>query len=78
MDAFAARERNLLSFKGRAVIDAVNGELKLMDLKGNADPTEVLSPERRRKFAFDGDLLRLSSIGDRDEVTAVSTWRRIR
>jgi hypothetical protein len=75
---FAARERNLLSFKGRAVIDAAKGELKLMDLKGNADPSEVLSPERRRKYAFDGGLLKLSSIDERDEVTAISTWRHIR
>jgi hypothetical protein len=73
----AARERKLLTFKGRAVIDAAKGELKLMDLTGNADPSEVLAPERRRKYAFEGELLKLSSIGERDEVTAISTWRRV-
>ena len=74
----AARERALVSFKGRAVIDAAKGELKLMDLTGNVDPNEVLSPERRRRFEFDADLLKLSSIDERGEVTAISTWRRVR
>jgi hypothetical protein len=74
----AARERSMVSFKGRAVIDAAKQELKLMDLTGNVDPNEVLSPERRRKFEFDADLLKLSSIDERGDITAVSTWRRIR
>ena len=74
----AAREVNTVSFKGRAVIDVPHSELKLMAMTGNVDPNEVLSPERRRKFAFDADLLKLSSIDERGDVTAVSTWRRIR
>ena len=74
----AAREANMLSFKGRAVIDAVNSELKLMDLTGNVDPNEVLAPERRRRYAFEADNLRLSSFDERGEITAVSTWHRRR
>ena len=74
----AARERSMVSFKGRAVIDAAKGELKLMDLTGNVNPDEVLSPERRRRYEFDADLLKLSSFDETGAVTAISTWRRIR
>jgi hypothetical protein len=72
----AARESNLLSFKGRAVIDAPKSELKLMDLTGNVNPDEVLSPERRRRFQVNGDTLTLSSFDDRGQVMSVATWRR--
>ena len=72
----AAREVSSLSFKGRAVIDVVRRELKLMNLTGNVDPNEVLSPERRRRYALDADMLTLSSFDDRDRVTAIATWRR--
>ena len=50
----AARSASLLAFKGRAVIDTAKSELKLMDLTGNVDPNEVLSPERRRRYAIRG------------------------
>ena len=72
----AAREANILSFKGRAVIDLANRELKLMDLTGNVDPNEVLSPERRRRYEIADDVLTLSSFNERGQVTAVATWRR--
>lgn len=72
----AALEVPRVSFKGRAVIDTVNRELKLMDVTGNVNPDEVLAPERRRRYAFEADLLTLSSFDDRGTVTAVSTWRR--
>jgi len=72
----AAREVSRLSFKGRAVIDVPNSELKLMALTGNVDPNEVLSPERRRKFEFTEDTLKLSSFDEKGVVTAISTWKR--
>jgi hypothetical protein len=72
----AAREASRLSFEGRAVIDPAKSELKLMDLIGNVNPDEVLSPEWRRRFAFEGDTLRLSSFDEAGQVTAISTWRR--
>jgi hypothetical protein len=72
----AAREVPRVSFKGRAVIDVVNHELKLMDVTGNVNPDEVLAPERRRRYAFEADLLTLSSFDEKGVVTAVSTWRR--
>ena len=74
----AARESPQLHFKGRAAIDPVKKELRLMDLSGNVDPNEVLSPERRRVFEIDAETLKLSSVDERGEVTAVSTWRRRR
>ena len=72
----AAREVPMVSFKGRAAIDAVKHELQLMNLTGNVDPNEVLSPERRRLFEVDATTLKLSSINEKGDVTAISTWRR--
>jgi len=72
----AAREVPRVSFKGRAVIDAPNSELKLMALTGNVDPNEVLSPDRRRKYAFEGDHLTLTSFDTAGQVTAISVWKR--
>jgi hypothetical protein len=72
----AARHAGLLSFKGRAVIDTVNHELKLMDLTGNVDPAQVLAPERRRRYAFEGSRLTLSSIDAAGTVTATSVWEK--
>lgn len=72
----AARQASILTFKGRAVIDVPKSELKLMDLTGNVDPNEVLTPERRRKYEINGEVLKLSSFDDRGRVTAISTWRR--
>ena len=72
----AAREATMLSFKGRAVIDIEKRELKLMNLTGNVNPDEVLSPERRRRYALTADTLTLSSFDDRGQVLSVATWRR--
>jgi hypothetical protein len=72
----AARQGGLMSFKGRAVIDTAASELKLMDLTGNVDPNAVLSPERRRRYAFTGDILTLSSVDAAGNVTASATWRK--
>jgi hypothetical protein len=72
----AAREVNLVTFKGRAVIDVPRSELKLMALTGNVDPNEVLAPDRRRRYEFTADLLKLTSFDAQGNVTAISTWRR--
>ena len=71
----AAQSAGVLSFKGK-VIDAGNGELKLTDMAGTVDPKTVRSSEWRRRYGFEGDLLRLSSIDAEGRVTATSTWRR--
>jgi hypothetical protein len=72
----AAQSGGVLAFEGTAVIDAAKGELKLSDPTGNVDPNAALSPEQRRRFAFEGELLRLSSFDAAGKVTATSTWRR--
>jgi hypothetical protein len=72
----AARESRLLTFSGRATIDPVRHELQLMDMKGNVNPSEVIAPERRRRFEIDVDTLRLSSFEPDGQVTAISTWQR--
>ena len=71
----AAQSAGVLSFKGK-VIDAGKGELKLTDPTGKVDPNAVQSSEWRRRYSFEGDMLRLSSIDGAGRVTATSTWRR--
>lgn len=72
----AAREKPMLSFKGRAAIDPVKHELTLMNVTGNVDPNEVLSPELRRRYEVDLDTLKLSSFDEQGVVTMITTWRR--
>ena len=71
----AAQSGGVIAFEGKAVIDPAKSELQLTDKGGNVDPKAKLSPERRR-YAFEGDLLRLSSIDGAGRVTTTSTWRR--
>ena len=66
----AARSAGVLSFKGRAVIDAPKSELKLMDVTGNVNPDEVLSIDRRRKYEFAAGTLKLSSIDEQRRPSA--------
>jgi hypothetical protein len=72
----AAREVSLVTFKGRAVIDTGRSELQLMAMTGNVDPNEVLSPERRRKYAFTIDSLTLTSFDAKGQVASISVWKR--
>jgi len=71
----ATQSAGVLSFKGK-VIDAGNGELKLTDPTGKVDPNAVPSPQWRRRYSFENDMLRLSSIDAAGRVTATSTWRQ--
>jgi len=72
----AAREVNMMSFKGRAVVDPVKSELKMMAVTGNVNPDEVLSPEWRRRYEVTPSTLKLTSFNEKGDVTAVSTWHR--
>jgi len=79
MDSYApeaAKSGGVLAFEGKAVIDTAKSELHLTDKTGKVDPKTVQSPERRRRYAFEGDLLRLSSFDAAGRVTTTSTWRR--
>jgi hypothetical protein len=71
----AAQSAGVLSFKGK-VIDAGKGELKLTDTTGKVNPNAAPSSEWRRRYSFEGEMLRLSSIDAAGRVTATSTWRR--
>ena len=59
----AAKSGGVLEFKGKAVIDATKGELLLTDSASTVNPKAVPPPERRRRYSFEGDQLRLSSFG---------------
>src|SRR3954462_8613113 len=72
----AAREGSIVSFKGRAVLDVPRSELQMMALTGNVDPNEVLSPERRRRYAFEGDQLTLTSFDTAGAIASISVWTR--
>jgi hypothetical protein len=72
----AAREVSVVSFKGRAVINVPQSELQMMALTGNVDPNEVLSPERKRKYALDDDRLTLTSFDAAGQVASISVWTR--
>ncbi len=67
----------MLSFKGRAVIDEAHKQLKLLDVKGDTgELVPQVSPERTRRYEFDGNVLRLTSVDASGRVTAVATWRK--
>jgi hypothetical protein len=67
----------LLSFKGRAVIDADKHQLRLMNTQGpeTALPAEV-SPALLRQFEFEGDVLKLSTVDASGSPTATATWKK--
>jgi hypothetical protein len=74
----AAREVNMLSFKGRAAIDPVKKELRLQNLSGNANPDEVLLPNQRRLFEVTDETLKLSVVDEKGDISAVTSWKRRR
>lgn len=73
----AASASRVLSFKGRAVIDEANKQLKLLDVEGDAkDLGPQISPERTRRYEFDGEVLRLTSVDASGRATTVATWHK--
>ncbi len=73
----AASASRLLSFKGRAVIDEPNKQLKLLDVTGDAkDLGPQITPERTRRYELDGEVLRLTSVDASGRATAVATWHK--
>src|SRR3954470_9929602 len=72
----AMREVSIVSFQGRAVVDVPHSELQMMALTGNVDPNEALSPERRRRYAFEGDHLKLTSFDASGTIASISVWVR--
>ena len=73
--------KNLLSYKGRAVIDVVKSRLVLQDLEkrsaSGADAPEGMEAANARYYAFEGDLLTLTMKDAAGKTTGKTVWRRI-
>ena len=70
-----------LDFSGRAVIDVPRSQLRLLDVNANVEVAQENLPaetsfDRVRKYAFEGDLLKLSTIDGQGNVTATATWKK--
>jgi hypothetical protein len=69
----------LLDYSGRAVIDVANQQLHLQSISGSgaSDPTgaEVFLASVRR-YAFEGELLKISTIDAKGNTTATAVWKR--
>jgi len=67
----------VLAFRGRAVIDVASQQLRLLDVQGTVkELTPEVSPDRTRRYQFDGGLLRLTSLDTNGRVSAVVTWKK--
>ena len=70
-----------LDFSGRVVIDVPRSQLRILDASANVEvaqealPAEV-SADKVRKYTFEGDLLKLSTIDAQGNVTATATWKK--
>lgn len=73
-------EAGLLQYEGRAVIDPVKSELRLLDVTGDAarggSAADFVAAANVRRYRFEGNLLHISVVNDRGETTATSVWRR--
>ena len=69
----------LLRFSGRAVIDARKQELRLFP-SGDSPPLDgtAISVDRVRRYAFENEMLRMSTVDANGQITATSTWQRRR
>lgn len=69
----------LLDYNGQAVIDVTKQQLQLIAVSGNLPAGQVppeVSFKSIRKYAFDGDLLKVSTVDARGNITATSVWKR--
>ncbi len=77
VDPAYAKMGGVLSLKGRAVIDEPNKQIRFLDVLGNAaDMAREVVPERIRRYEFDGNVLRLTSVDTSGQPTAVATWKK--
>lgn len=70
-----------LDFSGRAVIDVPRSQLRMLDVAANVEVAQEALPaetsfDRVRKYSFEGDLLKLSTIDAQGNVTATGTWKK--
>jgi hypothetical protein len=69
----------IVEYKGRAVIDVAKQELYLQAIEGRGGVEELpkeVDPALRRKYAFEGELLKLSTIDAQGRITATMVWKR--
>jgi hypothetical protein len=73
-------EPGVLRYEGRAVIDPVKGQLRLLDLKGSGAggdaAASLVAPSSIRHYRFEGPLLHISIVNERGEPTATTVWKR--
>jgi hypothetical protein len=70
-----------LDYSGRVVIDTARKELVPAEVAAGAaspDPARLgrLATTQRRRYAFEGDLLKLTYLDDAGNPTGVASWRR--
>ena len=67
-----------LDISGRSVIDVTKHQLKILNVTGNAQVTEMqeVSLDRIRAYSFDGPLLRLATMDAAGHVSATSVWKK--
>jgi len=71
-----ATDMSVLSAKGRAVIDVPNQRIVFQDMEGNLKDAAAVSPDKARRYRFEGDLLTLTSMDATGKTTAVTTWKK--
>jgi hypothetical protein len=70
----------MLTFTGRAVVDPRRQELRLIENTGKGDRLAgtPIALDRVRRYAFDKELLRISTVDANGSITATTTWQRRR
>jgi len=71
-----ATDLSVLSATGRAVIDVPKQRIVLQDVEGNLKDAAAVSPDKARRYEFEGDVLRLTSMDATGKTTAVTTWKK--
>ena len=68
-----------MSMQGRIVIDPAQQSFALADVDASGQPVPAVqvSPDKRRFYSFDGDVLRIEVRDAAGKATARSSWRRV-
>jgi hypothetical protein len=70
----------LLTYSGRAVIDPVKKELRLLDIEGGTDPNVTLDKElavgRVRRYTIENGVLTISVLDAAGQPSATTTWKK--
>ena len=70
----------LLTYSGRAVIDPVKKELRLLDVKGETDPNATLTKDigvgRVRRYTIENGVLTISVLDPGGQPSATTTWKK--